>query len=101
MGGWIRYREPPAAITVAHLLGLVDAWPPTLLPMLSERAPASTLSWFIDFIQPPPSIAPDEWLLYRAEVDHRHDGYGQTSARLWSRDGQLLALSRQTVTIFG
>ncbi|MEN1639789.1 thioesterase family protein, partial [Pseudomonas aeruginosa] len=29
------------------------------------------------------------------------DGYGHVAARMWSADGQLLAISRQMVTVFG
>lgn len=100
MGGWIRFAEPQSEISESHLLGLVDAWPPAVLPMLTERAPASTLTWTIDLIHPLPPIAGDEWLFYRAVVDHVRDGYNQAEARLWTRDGALLALSRQTVAIF-
>lgn len=101
MGGWVRFHDPQPAITEAHLLGLVDAWPPAVLPMLTERAPASTLTWTIDFIHPLSTIASDDWLLYRAVVDHVRDGYNQASSRLWTRSGQLIALSRQTVAVFG
>lgn len=100
MGGWIRFAEPQPEISESHLLGLVDAWPPAVLPMLTERAPASTLTWTIDLIHPLPPIASDDWLFYRAVVDHVRDGYNQAEARLWTRDGALLALSRQTVAVF-
>jgi len=100
MGGWMRFREPPATITAAHLIALVDAWPPALLPMLSKPAPASSLSWTMELIQPAPKVAPDDWLLYEAVIDHARDGYGQTQARIWTRSGELVALSRQTVTVF-
>lgn len=101
MGGWVRFAEPPTEIGIAHLLGLVDAWPPAVLPMLSQRAPASSLTWAIDFIHPLPAIGPQDWLLYRAEVDHARDGYAQIESRMWTAAGELVALSRQTVAVFG
>lgn len=100
MGGWMRFREAPQEISEAHLLGLVDAWPPAVLPLLTERVPNSTLTWTLDFIHPLPSIQGDEWLLYRAVVDHVRDGYNQAHAHIWSRSGDLIALSRQTVVVF-
>lgn len=100
MGGWMRFREPQSAITEAHLLGLIDAWPPAVLPLLTERAPTSTLTWTLDFVHPLPVIQADDWLLYRAVIDHVRDGYNQAHAHVWTRDGDLIALSRQTVTVF-
>ena len=101
MGGWIRFRDDSGLITPLQLLGLIDAWPPALLPLLNERAPSSSLTWFVEFVQPLPVIAANDWLLYQATVDHARDGYGQTQARLWTRTGELVALSRQTVAVFG
>lgn len=102
MGGWIRFCEPQPEIGEAQLLGLVDAWPPAVLPMLTpeQMAPASSLTWSIDFIQPLPRLGPEDWVLYRAVVDHVRDGYNQAHAHVWSRSGQLIALSRQTVAVF-
>jgi acyl-CoA thioesterase len=101
MGGWMRFREPQSEISEAHLLGLIDAWPPAILPLLTEQAPISTLTWSLDFIHPLPAMQADDWLLYRAVIDHVRDGYNQSHAHVWTRDGDLIALSRQTVTVFG
>ncbi|MCK9813940.1 thioesterase family protein [Pseudomonas sp. MAFF 302046] len=103
MGGWVRLRgdvkEEP--LTEAHLLALVDAWPPALLPHLTKPAAGSTLTWTIEFVQPLLALSTLDWCKYRVEIEHGRDGYGHTAATLWSPDGQLIALSRQTVTIFG
>jgi acyl-CoA thioesterase len=48
-----------------------------------------------------PALKGDDWLLYRAEIDQAADGYGQTSAGIWTAAGELIALSRQTVIVFG
>jgi acyl-CoA thioesterase len=100
MGGWIRFRERQPAIAEGHLLGLIDAWPPAVLPMMTIRAPASSLTWTVDFIQPLPAIRWDQWVLYRAWVDHGRDGYGQVGAHIWGPGGDLIAVSRQTVAVF-
>ena len=100
MGGWMRFREPPEAITASHLVALIDTWPPALLPHLPKPAPASTLNWTMELVHPLPAIAPDDWLLYRATIDQAKDGYGYTQAGIWTVSGELVALSRQTVTVF-
>lgn len=103
MGGWVRLRSDVShdRVTEAHLLALVDAWPPAVLSHLSKPAPGSSLTWTIEFIQPMPVLDSHEWCMYRAEIEHARDGYGHCAAALWSPSGELIALSRQTVTVFG
>jgi acyl-CoA thioesterase len=102
MGGWVRLREhdPLEELTATHLLALVDAWPPAVLPHLSAPAAGSSLTWTIEFMQPLPVLTTADWCMYHAEVEHARDGYGHIAAGLWSPNGELLALSRQTVTVF-
>lgn len=101
IGGWMSFAEDQGEIHEAHILGLVDVWPPAVLSHLSERAPASSLTWTIEFIQPQPKLANTGWLKYRAEIEHARDGYGHISAMTWTEEGELLAISRQTVAVFG
>lgn len=102
MGGWVRLREEPREpLGAAQLLALVDAWPPAVLSHLTRFAPGSSLTWTVEFIQPLPALDTHAWCRYRAEIEHAGDGYGHCAAALWSPDGELLALSRQLVTVFG
>ncbi len=103
MGGWVRLRDEAQAtpLTEAHLLALVDAWPPAVLPYLSKPAAGSTLTWTIEFVQPLAPLTTLDWCRYCATIEHARDGYGHTSAMLWTAEGELIAISRQTVTVFG
>ncbi len=83
------------------LVTLIDAWPPIQLSKLKKPSPASSLTWSLEFIQPITGLNADSWLRYTAAIDHAHNGYGQNHAQIWSEDGRLLAISRQTVTVFG
>ncbi|WP_406821599.1 acyl-CoA thioesterase [Pseudomonas sp. KnCO4] len=101
MGGWVRLRgvaEEP--VSEAHLLALVDAWPPSLMPFLKQPAAGSTLTWTIEFVQPTPQLSTLDWCRYCVETEYARDGYGHAAAALWTAQGELLALSRQTVTVF-
>lgn len=100
MGGWMRFRETPRTFSDAHVVALVDAWPPAVLPCLQRPAPASSLSWTLDMIHPGPELRPGDWLLYKAVVDQAGAGYGHTQACVWTESGELVALSRQTVAVF-
>ncbi|SDZ97273.1 acyl-CoA thioesterase [Microbulbifer marinus] len=101
LGGWVRFKDGSnAPVTISHLLTLIDAWPPAILPMLRAPAPASSLAWTVEFIEPLPALKADSWWQYLAEVEQAADGYGVIQARLWDADGRLVAFSRQTVTVF-
>ncbi len=103
IGGWMQLREHDRdePITEALLLVLGDAWPPALLPYLNKPAPGSSLTWTIEFIQPMPAMRSGDWCRYQALIEHARDGYGHTCAAMWNPEGELLAISRQTVTVFG
>lgn len=101
MGGWVRLRDvTQEQVNETHLLALVDAWPPSLMPFLKQPAAGSTLTWTIEFIQPTAKLSTLDWCRYLVETEHARDGYGHAAASLWTAEGQLLALSRQTVTVF-
>lgn len=103
LGGWVRQRGEPERepLTIAHQLALVDAWPPAVLSHLKTFAPGSSLTWTIEFIHPQPSVDTHDWCRYQAVIEYARDGYGHCAAALWSPAGELMALSRQTVTVFG
>ena len=88
-------------LTETHLLALVDAWPPALLPLLNKPTAGSTLTWTIEFVQPLPQASTLEWCKYLAVIEHARDGYGHVAANLWTPGGELIAISRQTVAVFG
>ena len=98
--GWMRFKKSPEAVSVAHLIALIDAWPPTLLQQLHLPAPASTMTWTINFIQPTPTLSSQEWFAYQAKTRDFSDGYGLSDANIWNEHGQLLATSNQIFTLF-
>ena len=103
MGGWVRLagEAQEALLSEAHLLAMVDAWPPALLPLLNKPAAGSTLTWTIEFVQPLPQLSTLDWCKYLAVIEHARDGYGHVAANLWAANGELIAISRQTVAVFG
>lgn len=103
LGGWVRFRQATGPVSIGHLLALIDAWPPAVLPMLKQLSPASSLTWTLEILPSALEQAQngEEWWQYLAEVEQAEHGYGVTQAKLWDARGNLVALSRQTVTVFG
>ncbi|WP_299579238.1 thioesterase family protein [uncultured Microbulbifer sp.] len=102
LGGWVRFNDgSDGTVGISHLLALIDAWPPATLAMLKAPAPASSLTWTVELMEPLPQRRASDWWQYLAEVEQAEDGYAVIQARLWDRHGKLAALSRQMVTIFG
>ncbi len=98
--GFMRFSKAPARITDAHVIAMIDAWPPTLLQMLKWPAPASTISWNVEFIHPHREVSGEDWFAYQAHTRQAADGYGHVEATIWDKHNQVVALSRQTVAVF-
>lgn len=84
-----------------QLVALIDAWPPATLPWLNRPAPASTLCWTLEFLTGELNAGASDWWSYLAHIDTAADGYGHIQANIWDKHGTLVAISRQTVTLFG
>lgn len=99
LAGWMRLKETPKELSVAHILALTDAWPPAQLQMYSKVAPASSMSWYIEFL-PHKQLKSDAWLAFDAFTHHSRDGYACEEANIYNQSGELIAMSRQTVALF-
>ncbi|MBU3022673.1 acyl-CoA thioesterase II [Aestuariibacter sp. A3R04] len=98
--GFMRYKKAPVEMTDAHLIAMIDAWPPTLLQMLRWPAPASTVSWNLEFIHPHHPVSGEDWFAYQVNTRQAAGGYGHTEATIWNRHNDVVAISRQTVAVF-
>lgn len=100
MTGWMRFREAPPTFDERHFISLADSWPPAVIQMLGTPAPGSSLTWTLELVDDV-SAEPDTHWAYAVHTDHAADGYAHTDARIWHPDGRLVAISRQTVAVFG
>ena len=100
IGGWVRELGARDSVDYADLLALVDTWPPSVLPMLRAPAPASSMTWTIEFMPGATNGSGQQWWQYLAESEFAAEGYVHSRARLWDESGKLVAISRQTVTVF-
>lgn len=101
VGGWIRQQTASErAISVADILGLVDAWPPVSLTLLKQPSPGSSLTWTINFVAHDQAQTASDWWQYLAKIESAGDGYSHIDAKLWDANGKLAVISRQTVSTF-
>lgn len=98
--GWMRLKKAPQVFTDAHILTLIDGWPPTILQMPLGPAPASTMSWNVEFVHPHKPLEPEAWLAYEAHTVQAYGGYGHAEAQIHDAEGDLIAISRQLIAIF-
>ncbi len=102
-GGWIRPSEPHAA-DAALVAALVDAWPPAIFPKLTPSGgpvAVPTIDLSIHFRAPLPHIeqAADDYFLVRFRSTTSCDGFIEEDGEVWSRNGTLLAQSRQLAIV--
>ncbi len=101
-GGWSRIRpieQEQRALNLADFVTLMDIWPPGVLSMFKQPAPASSLTWHISYIHPLAHQI-DDWFKYRVVTNYAANGYAAEYAYVWDEKDQLIAILRQTVTVF-
>jgi acyl-CoA thioesterase len=72
-----------------------------VLQQLRTPTVASSMSWMIEFPDVDESAQADGWWRFHADTDRAAGGWVHAHAELWSPSGKLVALSRQTVAVFG
>ena len=101
--GRMRFKDCPETVSNAHLLALIDTWPPALIQKMARPGPCATVTWNVEMITPLANIEPiagDDWLYYEVDIRQAHHGYGHTEARISRSDGTVLAVSRQLVSVY-
>lgn len=98
--GWAKFNDAPKTFNLAAVIALIDAWPPAVLPMLKQPAPASTITWNMEFANPELTLNPDDAIYYECDVIDASGGYAHTEAKVYDPSGQLIVLSRQLVGVY-
>jgi len=100
MTGWMHFENKPLELNDSAILALIDAWPPAVLPMMKQPAPASSVTWNVEFFHPRRAISKDSPLYYECVVTQASHGLAHTEARIVTKEGELVALSRQVVAVY-
>jgi acyl-CoA thioesterase len=94
-GGWLRFADPQPLDPPA-LAMYADAWLPSPFPRLTRPASASTIDLTVHFRDPAAAAAiVDEPVLVVFRSTTSRGAFFEDDGELWSRDGVLLAQSRQ------
>ena len=101
-GGWIRLapgegsdeHDAPAPVDEVTLVAMADAWLPPIFSRLSTPAAVPTVDLTVHLRGPIPPDQ-DDWVLVVFRSSVASDGFIEEDGELWSRDGTLLAQSRQ------
>jgi acyl-CoA thioesterase len=91
-GGWMRLREG-RQLDEPLLVALTDAWWPAPYSVVERPLMAPTIDLTVHVRAPLPRD--DDHVLVEVRSDVARDGFFEEDARIFARDGTLLAHSRQ------
>lgn len=100
ISGWMRFANPTEPLDNSGIIALIDAWPPAILPMLTKRAPSSTITWNMEFMYPRPALTVADLLYYQCNAIEADQGYAHTEGKIYHPSGRLLALTRQMIGVY-
>ncbi|MBB6241736.1 thioesterase family protein [Rhodanobacter sp. MP1X3] len=84
-----------------HVLAFADFIPPIALGMFDKPTPGSSLTWMIELLRDRyDELGLDDWRV-DAELIAARDGYTNQGVMLWGPRGEPVALSRQSMVVFG
>ena len=88
-------------LSEAHLVAIADFIAPVALSYLDAPAPASTLTWMLELLCDDVRRFPLDGFRLDAELTAARDGYTNQSVVIWAPDATAVALSRQSMLVFG
>jgi len=97
---YIRHHDA-AALGESHVVALIDCIPSPALTMFHAPAPASSLTWTLEFVAHQFDFAPEAWWRIDTCIDAAAEGYVHQTGTLHDPNGRAVAVSRQLVAVFG
>jgi acyl-CoA thioesterase len=97
---YARLREEEIS-TEAHLVMIGDVIPPSAIALFKSPIMLSSMNWTLELVTPLDAETRAGWLRFDSELTAAGDGYGWENTSIWSSKGELVALSRQCVALFG
>ncbi|HYH99295.1 thioesterase family protein [Hyalangium sp.] len=103
VGGWIRPKGEPVVLDAALCVGLLDAYPPSVLSTLEEVRPVASVDFTVHFFQalPRPADRAGAYYLRTGVSRWAGEGFAEELQELWTEEGELLAQCRQCIAVLG
>lgn len=99
--GWMRTVVPQVADPLL-IAALTDAWAPIVWSRLDHFVAVPTIDLTVHFrASVPPDAKPDDFYLGVFRCSVAHEGFWEEDGEIWSREGVLLAQSRQLAIMIG
>lgn len=96
---WFKHRGPTGDDPEVALVALTDAIPSPAASMFKTPAPASSLTWTLELLEPVPPLGDHFWRI-DSDIHAAKDGYVAQTAILHTPENRPLALSRQSAVVF-
>lgn len=88
-------------VTESHVLAFADFVPPVALSWMPQPTPGSSLTWMLELLLTDCAAQPLAGWCTQSELSAAADGYTSQTTTLWAPDGSAVALSRQSMVVFG
>ena len=85
----------------AHLLAFADLMPPVALSWMPGVVPGSSLTWMLEILDDGFTTQPLQGWRVDAVMSSARDGYTGQTTTIYAPDGKVVALSRQSMVVFG
>lgn len=95
-----RFRDEEIS-SETHLVMIGDVIPPSAIALFNSPIMLSSMNWTLELVTPLDAETRAGWLRFDSELTAAGDGYGWENTSIWSSKGELVALSRQCVALFG
>jgi hypothetical protein len=96
--GYVRERAVPARRDAPSVIGLLDAWWPTLWSIVTEPRPVATTSFLAEILLDPTRLDPIERLFHEGRMAGQGDGFFVELRALWCGD-VCVAMNQQTFAV--
>ena len=97
---WVRLKDRATLDPMVEMMMIADALPPGVMPMMTARAPVSSMTWLCNLLTPQP-VTRDGWWLLRAVGNYAENGCSSQDMAIWNADGAAIAAGMQSIAIFG
>jgi acyl-CoA thioesterase len=84
-----------------QVVGIADAIPPLAFAMLTQPAPGSSVTWTLEMLVDRFDVLPLAGWKVVAAVRAGHNGYTSQAVTIFGPDGAAVALSHQSMVVFG